>query len=296
MLSRVANNLFWIGRYMERSYGILLTTQVAYSESQDFNINSEVSESNSESDFTSTLHYHLLDVNNLNSVYNLTYKARENCRSIQEEVSRELWLCLNNKYLFLRDVLNDKIDEDDPLKLIDEISVHNYLYYGIADLTQERGSAFCFMNCGKYLERIFRTIDFIESNIIKDKKESDLLEESIYWKNLLLSIGGYQLYLRTYKSSFKNKNIVDMLMFNKNFPHSIYYAIKKLETHILRLQNNHNNKENELIFLIGKLESTIKYTTLDHIFPEQLETVISNIKNELLEISNRFNEMYFSNY
>lgn len=298
MLSRVANNLFWIGRYMERSYGILLTTKIAYSKTQDYNLASvtETSETSKEDDFTSLLEHHLFDSTNLNSVYNLTYKARENCRSIQEEVSRELWLCLNNKYLFLRNVIDDKIDEDDPLKILDEISIHNYLYYGIADLTQERGSAYCFMNCGKYLERIFRTLDFIESNIIKDRNENDLIEASIYWKNLLLSIGGYQLYLRTYKSAFKTEHTVDMLMFNKNFPHSIYYAIKKLETHILRLQANHPSQENELIFLIGKLESTIKYTTLDNIFSTRLEVVISAIKKELTEISNRINEMYFSNY
>jgi len=298
MLSRVANNLFWIGRYMERSYGILLTTKVAFSKIQDYNILTinDNHEQDLETDYASILQYHLFDVNNLNSVFNLTFKARENCRSIQEEISRELWLCLNNKYLFLRNSCSEKLIEEDPLKILDEISNLNYLYYGIADLTQERGSVYCFMNCGKYLERIFRTLDFLETNFLAEKKKIELLEDTVYWKNLLLSIGGYQLYLRTYKSAFKEENIIDMLIFNKNFPHSILYSIKKLETHIESLNSDHQTLNNDLNFLIGKLESKIKYTTLDDILAINLEVIITQIKENLYQLATRFNEIYFSNY
>lgn len=300
MLSRVANNLFWIGRYMERSYGILLSTKIAYSKTQDYNlsVSKDKSDTNKEvkSDFASLVQNALFNSDNLNSVFNLTFRARENCRSIQEEVSRELWLCINNKYLFLRDNKNKSGAEEDPLKVLEEISNMNYLYYGIADLTQERGSAYCFMNCGKYLERIFRTLHFLEDNFIKEKKTDILLEDTIYWKNLLLSIGGYQLYLRTYKSAFRVENIIDMLVFNKSFPHSIYYSIKKLETHIERLNEDHSSSNNNLIFLIGKLESRIKYTTLDALLASDLNEVIDQTKEEVYEIANRFNDLYFSNY
>lgn len=294
MLSRVANNLFWIGRYMERSYGILLTTKISFSKAQDYNSITSDSES-TKNDFSLTLQQEIFDTYNLNSVYNLTYKARENCRSVQEEVSRELWLCINNNYLYLKKIVKENLIDDDPLKIVDDLLQQSYLYYGIADLTQERGSAFCFMNCGKYFERIFRTLNFFESNLITNRTNNDLLVESIYWKNLLLSIGGYQLYLRTYKSEFKLENIVDMLVFNKNFPHSIYYSIKKLETHLLRLNENNTNK-NHILFLTGKLESYIKYSTLEDIFENKLDIFINRLETDLLEISTKFNERYFSNY
>ena len=301
MLSRVANNLFWIGRYMERSYGILLTTRIGFSEAQNFE-NQKIENNNlviEEVNTAKSVNTILFDSSDPNSIFNIAYKTRENARSIQEQISRELWLCINKQYLFLRNnsAIKSVIEDEDPLKILDELLNMNALYYGIADLTQERGSPYCFMNCGKYIERIFRNIDFLDKNFIRvDKNSSTGIEDSVYWKNLLLSIGGYQLFLRTYKSVFDIDNIFEMLISNTNFPHSIYYAVKKLETHLSRLNIQNNKENNELLFLIGKLESKLKYTKLSSIKEIGFDNFIKSAQNDISEISMTFNKYYFSNY
>ena len=243
------------------------------------------------------MHSIIFYLDNPNSIFNISYKARENARSIQEQISREFWLCINKQYLYLRNNSENKNIEDDPLKIVDELINMNALNYGIADLTQERGDPYCFMNCGKYIERIFRNLDFLEKNFIEsNKKPTSDIKDSVYFKNLLLSIGGYQLFLRTYKSVFDIDNIFEMLISNINFPHSIYYSVKKLESHFNKLGNQDFNGNTELLFLIGKLESRLKYTTLLDIKNIGFEVFIKSLQNDIIKISTSFNQYYFSNY
>ena len=95
-----------------------------------------------------------------------------------------------------------KYRKSDPITIVNELLQFSHIYYSVADITQG-GTAYCFMNLGKYLERVVQSIDFLNLRIISldDKKED--LYESYFFKNLLISIGGYQLYLKTYKSIYK---------------------------------------------------------------------------------------------
>jgi len=108
MLSRVANNLIWLDRYMERGNGILSLLKVNFYANQDSpelfswspiikNFTDHDNEFHTE-DAIECIEYMLFNSSNSNSILNLVTKARENARSVQEHISRELWLCINNYY------------------------------------------------------------------------------------------------------------------------------------------------------------------------------------------------------
>lgn len=305
MLSRVANNLIWLDRYMERGNGILSLLKVNFYANQDSpelfswtpiikNYTTADNEFFTE-DAIECIEYMVLNLGNPNSIINIVTKARENARSVQEHISRELWLCINNYYLYLTNKnLPKKLKEQDPILFLDELKNFHLIYYGTGDITQERGASYYFMNVGKYLERVIQISDFTALKLMEISKTSDSLEQSFYWKNLLLTIGGYQLYLKTYKSSFEEKNVIKIIFQDQLFPRSMYYCINKLSRHIRQLIDSGELEKNNTEFLLGKLESAIKYTTIEGINEQGLDNFIYGIKEDIRNISLSINTVYFS--
>jgi uncharacterized alpha-E superfamily protein len=307
MLSRVANNLFWMDRYIERSYGLLnliktnfnstldsgdysswnniLTTYLGIDENQRFE---------NYQDSLSIIKFILFDTNNANTHLNMIINARENARSVQEHISRELWLSVNKYYLHISntDIIN-KYENDDPITFVNDLLLFNHIYYSVADITQERGNAYCFMNLGKYLERVVQSIDFISVRIKTMDLKNENIYESFFWKNLLVSIGGYQLYLKKYKSIFGLENIIEMIALNENFPRSIKYSVNKLHIHIERLYRFNNLKDNQLLFRVGKLKNHLNYTTIENIKEEGIDAFLFYVQSELREISSIINKTFF---
>ena len=307
MLSRVANNLFWMDRYMERSYGLLNLIKTNYNSTLDsgdysswnkimktyLGIESE-REFTSHQDSISIILYMLFDDSNPNSVLNMIIKARENARSVQEHISRELWLSVNKFYLHLsQDNISVKYKKNDPITIVNELLQFNHIYYSVADITQERGNAYCFMNLGKYLERVVQSVDFVSIRISNLNKNEENLYESYFFKNLLISIGGYQLYLKTFKSIFNIENIIEMIVVNESFPRSIIYSVNKLQVHIKRLNEFNKINNRDLIFTVGKLKNSLKYTTIGTIKSQGIDEFLKEIKIALNQISVNINRTYF---
>ena len=304
MLSRVANNLIWLDRYMERGNGILSLLKVNYYANQDSpelfswtpimktfttNDNEFYTE-----DPLECIKFMVLNADNSNSILNIVTGARENARSVQEHISREVWLCINNYYLYLTDKDLPRKLEDDPVQFLEDLRKHHLVYYGTEDITQERGASFYFMNVGKFLERVILISDFTSLKLIEIGNTSDTLEKSFYWKNLLLSIGGYQLYLKTHKSTFNEEHVIRMVFQDKLFPRSVYYCITKLNKYINQLIESNELEKNKIEFLLGKLESRIKYTTIENINNQGLENFIHDIKEDIRNISLNINAVYYS--
>ena len=306
MLSRVANNLIWLDRYMERGNGILSLLKVNFIANQDSpelfswtpiikNFTTSENEFYTE-DAIECIDFMVFNTGNSNSILNIVTKARENARSVQEHISRELWLCINNYYLYLTDKdLPRRLREEDPVQFLEDLRKHHLIYYGTSEVTQERGSSYYFMSIGKFLERVIQISDFTSFKLMEIGSSSDSLEKSFYWKNLLLSIGGYQLYLKTHKSTFNEEHVIRMVFQDKLFPRSVYYCVKKLSWYIDKLIEANELEKTNLEFLIGKLESSIKYTTIESIKEQGLHNYIDGIKQDIRNISMNINAVYLSN-
>ena len=246
-------------------------------------------------DSISIIAFILFNQGNPNTIINMIIKARENARSVQEHISRELWLSVNKYYLSISDEKMSQIyKKSDPIEFVNDLIQFNHIYYSIADITQERGNAYCFMNLGKYIERVVQSMDFLSVRIKSLDDENQMLSESFFWKNLLASIGGYQLYIKTYKSIFKVENIIEMIAINEHFPRSIRYSINKLNIHIERLNRFNQLIDRDLLFTIGKLKNTLDYTTINSIKNIGLSQFLENLKYDLNEISININKLYFS--
>jgi uncharacterized alpha-E superfamily protein len=260
MLSRVADSLYWMSRYMERSDGIIRMLKVNYASSQE----SVMLSGNGNN--RSVVQHMVSNKDNPASVINNIIRARENARSGQDHIPRELWQCLNEFYHSIKnEKLREQLLKDDPITILDNLLKHCVLYNGTVDMTMLRGEGYSFMSIGKYIERSLQVGDILAIRF----NEEDTAEES--------------------------KKLVEHVVLNGNFPRSITYSINRLHRYFERLRSEKNTEAyNKLNFMIGELHSRVRYSTVDSIMSNGLNHYLSRIKEDLYNIANALNHHYFA--
>lgn len=309
MLSRVADSLYWMGRYMERSDGILRMLKVNYAYSQDdvhdfswrpvlklFTYLENDKAAAIAKNPREILQFVVTDKENPNSVVNIVTRGRENARSVQDNITKELWQCLNDYYHTMKeDWLAQWLQKDDPITILDVLIKQGMLYYGTADITMSRGEGYSFMNIGKYLERAIISVDLLSVRFADPDYDINASTDTPYWKYLLLSISGYELYLKTYRSGFEARNVMEQVVLNQGFPRSIIYSLIRMQRYCERIkQGNGAENYDELEFMIGKLLSKIRFSRAETLIEQNLRQFLSDIKNELYVIANCLTRKYFA--
>lgn len=310
MLSRVADSLYWMSRYMERTDSIMRMLKINYASSQDavqeftwrpvlkiFTYMSNEDIGKIENDSRVVLKYMVADKENPNSVYNMVIRSRENARSVQDHITKELWQCLNEFYHVVKeDRLSMMLQYDDPVTLLDSLIRQSMLYYGTSESTMFRGEGFSFMNIGRYLERAIQSVDILDVKFSDLSYDMEKTADIIYWKHLLLSVSGYALYLKTYRSAFEARNVIDQVIFNTSFPRSVLYSLNSVQRYFERLDDNGNTEGGKIVtFRIGKLRSKLLYTNLQNVSEMGLHTFLTGLNQDLQGIGNALNQYYFAN-
>lgn len=309
MLSRVADSLYWMSRYMERSDNILRMLKINYAASQDdvqefswlpilkiFTFLSEEKAQAMQYNTREVLKLMVIGKDNTNSVLNIVTSARENGRSVQDHITKEMWQCINDFYHTMRDSrLEEWLQKEDPVTVLDNLLKNGLLYFGTTDVTMARGEGNAFINIGKFLERAVQSADILDVKFSTLKNDIDKVADTTYWKYLLMSISGYELYLKTYRGGFEAANVVEQVVLNDNFPRSIIFAVNRLERYFERLKNEGNAQAfKDINFMIGKLKSRIKYSTPDSIESTGLHHFLHDTKMALYEIGDALSQKYFA--
>lgn len=293
---------------MERTDGILRMLKINYASSQDdikefswkpalriFSYLEEDDAGTLAGNSRAVLQYMVTDRENANSVLNCVTRARENARSAQDHITKEVWQCLNEFYHLIRDRQMAKgLNNDDPVSTLDVLIRQGLLYYGIMDITMARGEGYAFINVGKYLERAAQSADILDVKF-SDPEFNLTRTDTTYWKYLLLSISGYELYLKTYRSGFDARNVVEQVVLKEDFPRSMIYSIERLHRYFGRLKSEANKEAWQAVdFMIGSLRSRIKYSTVESILRSGLHAYLTGVKEELYRIGTALNQHYFA--
>jgi uncharacterized alpha-E superfamily protein len=309
MLSRVADSLYWMSRYMERTDSILRMLKINYMSSQDdvdeftwrpvLRIFSDMEEDQIQSverNGQKVLEYMVLDRDNANSVFNMVTQARENARAVQDNITKELWQSLNEFYHVVREQrLEYSLKREDPVTVLDSLIKQCMVYYGISDITMFRGEGLSFMNLGKLLERAIQTSDILDVKFSDLSYDLDKTADTTYWKHLLLSVSGYALYLKRYRSGFEARNIIDQVLFNVDFPRSVLYSVNQLHRYFGRLKGDQNIEGYAKVdFQIGKLRSKLQYSDVQSISHIGLHQYLQEIRTDIQAIGSTLNQYYFA--
>src|SRR4051812_41625614 len=243
MLSRVADTIYWMGRYMERTHGMLHVLRTNYISSQDSlndfswkalltNYTSHLSNeeiARAEKDSQQVFQYLIWDKMNDVSAYNNIVQARENARAIQDHITKEVWQCLNNYYHSIRDPeIKDQIRNGDPVTAIDQLMRYGLLFTGTIKNTMTRDEGYTFLHLGKFIERAILTIDI--TRIKLNEMEPGALQpvRARVLRYLLYSLFGFEIYTKTYKGHLSTEHVLELIVYNNFFPHSILYSLYQM--------------------------------------------------------------------
>jgi uncharacterized alpha-E superfamily protein len=255
MLSREAESLYWLGRYLERAEATARRFDVEYHSRLESEFASSATlpwhallfsggdesafrERYPERDEAAVLTFLVLDGENPNSIRACVTAARENARGIREEISSEIWEHLNRFYLELLEQTAETVLARTPYDLLRWVRSSCWLFDGIAERTMIRGEGWHFLQCGKFLERAESTARLLDGKYYAGAEGvvgPPGLVDLYQWIALLKSVGAYEAFRKT-RVSLQPSAIAAYVLLDARFPSAIRYALARVEAALLRLQ------------------------------------------------------------
>jgi uncharacterized alpha-E superfamily protein len=303
MLSRVAENIFWMSRYMERTNIHLRNLQTMYIASQDgvpvmswadicrqYDPEKKINTSDTGTILQSIVFENTID----SSLCNNVFRARENARSAQDHITKELWQSLNDFHHLMRDAnLKFQISQGDPITVFDQLIKQCMLYYGIVDNSMFRREGLYFLRIGGLIERALLCIMLLKRQlIICDITNADSVD-AVSWRYLLISLSGYEYYLRSNAGSLNPQKIYEQILYEENFPHSIIYSLLQTASFASNLSDETTDEpQNKVSFLLGKAIAHLKYSETDDNTDAKL-VFLNTIEDNIYEIVQAFDKHYF---
>lgn len=307
MLSRVAESVFWMGRYMERTNCLLRILRTNYIAMQDqmkdadwnsilytygFLQRNEVDAF--QNDSKAILQYLMFDKDNDASLINNITRSRENAKAVQDHITKEMWHALNGFYLLIReDGIEEQVRNGDPVSSLDALVKHGQFLYGTVDITMARGEAYNFLNIGRFIERLIIVSTVLNSKLVElsfnlqEANESDL-------RYLLYTFSGYELYLKSSHALLEPGLVIRQILYEQNFVHSIVYSLLRIERYFKRLFDESIPESYEHVeYLIGKALTHLKYNACNVDDAQSVIKLLNEIRADLFEITDAFNKHYF---
>jgi uncharacterized alpha-E superfamily protein len=308
MLSRVADTIYWLGRYMERTQAMLQVIRIQYIASQDephywgwlplLHAFGDLSEQElvQRAPHTPQVLYHLIfDRENGASVYHNIVRGRENARAVQDHITKEVWQSLNDYYhLIRRDDMAHLTLGEDPVSGLDALTQQSVLYVGTVQNTMPRDEGYLYLKLGKFLERALQTVDLLRVN--QHLFDQENVTHSPELRYLLFGLLGYELYVKTYQGQIDATSVLELVLYNADFPHSLRYSLEQLLRYCERLKDKSRPESYEqLRFLIGKARTTVAYSTMHAKQPGILGQFLGQVRGELLDVAAALSNLYFGN-
>lgn len=311
MLSRVADSMFWMNRYMERAEGLLRVLYTNYVLSFDKGPYNEHSwkpvlqifgnlkeEEINSFDYTTarSLQYLITQQSNTNSLKCLIKKARENARGMQDHITKEVWEEVNLMYHTVNHPdLERKLAGADALPMIDQLLKLCLTYVGVTDTTMPRGMGWSFMSIGRFIERGVLTADVTCKHFEQISFDLEDHKDILYWRNLLLSLSGYELHLKNYQSNITNSNVIDQVVFNRHFPRSIIYSLSRLDKYLKDVLEENEPVQKEFLYReFGRIYSRVQFADESSIKQITLQRFLQETKQDLLKFSHVLGQQFFS--
>lgn len=314
MLSRVANNLFWMGRYLERSEHVARYTNVNYfssldapnklSHSKQFVFQSILSmvgdktarQEEKEIKEADVLFDICLNKDKEYSIYNNVSLARKNANGVRDVISTELYESINIFYHRVTSYSKEDIINNDfygfTSDTIDTIGVLREKIQG----SLINNDVYAIIMLGIHLERAYQvsriiTCKFVDAQIAQGSY-GDKVDNSYEWSTLLKSVQTYDMMRRHYRKVPRGLNTLEFLILNPDCPRSITNSLIEISKHIKILNNNTNRIPGSAEFFIDKTKVEYEYKTIEDI-AGNIEESLKSIGENLDEIQEKLDAEFF---
>lgn len=314
MLSRVANSIYWMNRYIERADNYARFISVNFNLALD--LPSDIPEQweplivatadhhhfhqhyqlvNREN----VLHFMTFDERNPNSILSCLFAARENARTIRECISKEMWEYLNRIYWKVKNSKGGSKNWEITKYqgFLDEIKSGTQLFYGTVDSTITRGESWHFGQLGKQIERADKTTRFLDVKYFTLLPSIEAVGsplDLLLWSAVLKSNSAYNMFRQQYKV-INPSNIVEFLILDKNFPRSVVHCLQEAEQSLYAISGNAptSGYSNAAEKKLSKLLSDIQFTEIADILQIGLHQFLDDYQQKNNEIGAAIFDTYF---
>jgi len=307
MLSRVADALFWLSRYTERAENNARMMDVNLQLMLDVHplANSQHWESiifTLEDTKLFNKHYPAItgdavvdfvtfERKNPNSIFSCIATARENARTVREQISVEMWEQINRIYLFFSSGAAKRMYQNSTYEFFKWILESSHLFQGVTDATMSHDEGWEFIRLGMFLERADRTsriLDIKYHILLPSGEQIGGNVDTVQWMAVLKSCSALEPYRKHYRGQVVPWKVVEFLVKNQTFPRSIVFCVDSLDYSIHEITGVDRSDfqyKVEAERLSGRLLADLSFITIDEIFRTGLHEYLDRMQGRLIEIT-----------
>jgi uncharacterized alpha-E superfamily protein len=213
--------------------------------------------------------------------------ARENARQVREQISTEMWEQLNQLFLFITNTKMEQIWSAQPHDFFHAVKMGSHLFQGITDSTMNHGQGWQFIQLGRFIERamaVSRLLD-VEFQQLGKVSLQDTGLHHLPMLGLLKSCTAFEAYSKVYTAHLQPRYVAEFLLLNREFPHSICFAIDMIQAALNALAEATDNHKGARVYrLAGRLRATFDYGQIDEIMQDGLSAYLTNVRDQCIQI------------
>lgn len=312
MLSRVADSIYWLNRYIERAENVArfvdvnlnLMLDMPHAISQQWQPLIMTSgdqalfgERYGEATAENVMNFLCFDRTYPNSIISCLSSARENARSVREIISSEMWEQINAFYLFVKEA----DPESSPTALhdfLDRVKLTSHLFEGVMDATMSHNEGWHFGQIGKFLERADKTSRILDVKyyiLLPSVVDVGSTLDEIEWMALLKSASAYEMYRKHGQHRITPKQVAEFLILNRDFPRSIQFCLLEAERSLYQITGTPMGTwRNPVERNLGQLRSELDFITIEEIIQSGLHEFLDQLQNRMNACGKKIFEAFFT--
>ena len=307
MLSRTADHLFWMARYVERAENTArmlnvnvetaLLPQPPASVEQMWRATLSISELQDLFEGKSrplnqkeVLDFMVCDPDNPSSIASCLHQARENAKAVRGALTSEVWEVHNATWLKLHEHLQSGLYSYDPGQFFEWVKYRSHLSRGVTLGTMLKDESLHFLRLGTFLERADNTARLIDVKFHGAPYSNGELEEQesapvdfYYWTSLLRSVSAFEIYRKVYRDVITPHRVAELLMLDPQMPRSLSACLEEVVDNLARISNS-SSRDTER--LTGKLHAELKFARIEEILEAGLHEYLNRFLEKIYEIGN----------
>ncbi|HEX9626168.1 MAG TPA: alpha-E domain-containing protein [Acidiferrobacterales bacterium] len=305
MLSRVANSVYWLARYIERAENtarlvsvnanLVLDTPKGMSPGWEPLVIITGSEdlyrqSYKECDERSVVRFLIADTGNPSSILSALLMARENARIVRDVAQREVWEYVNDLYLYAKGNLNSGLSQRGRYDYLKRIIAGAQQITGMLAGTMSHDATYDFLRIGRNLERAdmsIRIIDVRSASLLPHQAELTPFE-NIQWMSVLKSMSAYQMYRRHMQTRVRRPQVLKFLVANREFPRAFYHCLCEVEESL-----QHLPRSEPALAIIEQTKGAVQNADFDALEQEALHRFIDGLELAMIDLAAQIDATYF---
>ena len=313
MLSRVAESIYWMSRYVERAENVArfidVNLQLMLDEPSGLGqqwlplVNTtgdheEFEKRGGAGSQENVIHFLTFDAENANSILSCVRAARENARTVREIISSEMWLALNKFYLMVTAAAEHKAAAlANPHEFFTEVKNANHLFNGITAATMTHGEPWHFFRMGRMLERADKTSRMLDVKyfiLLRSAQDVGTPFDDIQWAAVLRSASAFEMYRKRH-GRISPRAVVEFLLLDREFPRSVNFSLTVARASLHAISGTPlGTFQNLPEKLLGQLCSDLSYASVDEIVNAGLHEYLDELQTKMNLVGGGIHETFFA--